>query len=115
MFRPTDVVAVVVATLMFLNGMFGSFEEPINGTMQIAFALFMVGFILLMRLQAQMKALGLLVRQLEQKRQTGEKCARPHQIRANLLAWERDIGHHRPRSTFWPAFYLPPRLSERAI
>jgi hypothetical protein len=71
-FRPTDVLAVVVATLMFLNGMFGSFEEPINGTMQIAFALFMVGFILLMRLQAQMKALGLLVRQLEQKRQTGE-------------------------------------------
>lgn len=71
-FRSTDVVAVVVATLMFLNGMFGNFEEPINGTMQIAFALFMVGFILLMRLQAQMKALGLLVRQLERQRQPGE-------------------------------------------
>lgn len=66
-FRSTDVVAVVVATLLFLNGMLGEFEEPINGTMQIAFALFMVGFILLMRLQSQMKALGLLVRQLEKK------------------------------------------------
>ena len=71
-FRSTDVVAIVVATLMFLNGMFGDFEEPINGTMQIAFALFMVGFILLMRLQAQMKALGSLVRQMEQKRQSAE-------------------------------------------
>jgi uncharacterized membrane protein len=71
-FRSTDVVAVVVATLMFLNGMFGNFDEPLNGTMQIAFALFMVGFILLMRLQAQMKALGSLVRRLEKSQQSGE-------------------------------------------
>jgi hypothetical protein len=70
-FRTTDVVAVAVAALMFLNGLFGKFEEPMNGTMQVAFSLFMVGFILLMRLQAQMKALGTLLRTLEKKTEHG--------------------------------------------
>lgn len=77
-FRSTDVIAIVVATLMFLSGMFGDFEDPLNGSMQIVFALFMVGFILLMRLQAQMKALGLLVKKLEKKRQAEEPGETAH-------------------------------------
>jgi hypothetical protein len=71
-FRLTDVVALVVATLMFLNGLFGQYEEPLNGTIQIVFALFMVGFILLMRAQAQMKALADLVKHLERRQETSQ-------------------------------------------
>ena len=64
-FRVTDVVALVVASLMFFSGLFGNFEEPMDGSMQIAFSLFMIGFIMLMRGQAQIKALGQLVKKLE--------------------------------------------------
>lgn len=66
-FRLTDVVALVVACLMFFSGLFGTFEEPTDGSMQIAFSLFMIGFIMLMRGQAQIKALGKLVKKLERE------------------------------------------------
>lgn len=68
-FRLTDVIALVVSSLLFLNGLVGNFDDPMDGTVQVVFALLMVGFIMLMRSQAQVKALGQLVRHLELKAQ----------------------------------------------